>query len=455
MRAILAALGLALATAGALTFPPAATPAAAQAAVSVSFFYGALAPHGRWFRHPHWGWAWFPLAVEADWRPYSRGRWAWTEEHGWYWISDEPFGWAVYHYGRWAYDPEFGWIWIPGGTWGPAWVAFRESDDYFGWAPLPPETLEGYGWAAAYTSLDASYYRPRWLFVPRRHFLAHRAFVHAAPVQRNAVIIRATIDVTRYERRPRGVFNRGFEPRRLEAALGRRIAPLRINVVNDPRRAGPDRSGRLVNVFGPAVRVSRDAAPPPAARARPQDRPRVPVQREAVAPSDRHERAAPPARPGASPPAFRAPEAAPPRAAPPGASAPPAAPPRSTQTDRRREREERRALPAAPRVATPPQPPRAPDLRREHRNAPPAHTAPRPAPPRPPAASPPPRPPAYAAPPAPRSAPPGFARPSSPPPRVAPSAPPTPHAQPPVRKSQPPAKAPPATGDEERRDRRR
>jgi hypothetical protein len=458
---------LALVSAGALTFPPAATPASAQAAVSVSLFYGELAPHGRWFQHPRWGWAWFPTAVDADWRPYAQGQWAWTEENGWYWISDEPFGWAVYHYGRWAYDGEYGWIWIPGSTWGPAWVAFRESDEYVGWAPLPPETLEAdYGWQGIYTALDASYYQPRWVFVPRRHFLARHAYAYAAPAQRNVVIIRVTRDVTRYERRQRGVFNRGFEPRRLEAALGRRIAPLRINVVNDPRRAAPDRAGRQVNVFRPAMRVTRDAAPPPAARVRPQDRPRVRIQREAVAPSDRRERATPPATPSARPPVFRAPDTATPRTAPPQRTAPPpriAAPPgavpRSVQPDRRREREERRVAPPAPgrvappapRMATPPQPPRAPELRREQRAAP---VQPPRAAPRPPAAATPQRPPSFAAPPAPRSAPPGFARPSSPPPRVAPSAPPTPRAQPPARKAQPPAaKRSPSRRDEERRGR--
>jgi hypothetical protein len=455
---------LALVSAGALTFPPAATPASAQAAASVSLFYGELAPHGRWFQHARWGWAWFPATVGADWRPYSQGQWAWTEENGWYWISDEPFGWAVYHYGRWAYDAEYGWIWIPGSTWGPAWVAFRESDDYVGWAPLPPETLDAdHGWQAGYTALDASYYQPRWVFVPRRHFLARRAYAHAAPAQRNVVIIRATRNVTHYERGRRGIFNRGFERRRLEAALGRRITPLRVNVVNHPRRAARDRTGRQINVFRPAVRVSRDAAPPPAVRVRPQDRPRVRIQRDAVAPADRRQRAAPPATPRGRPPAFRAPDTATPRTAPPPRfAAPPATPPRSVQPDRRREREERRAAPRspnraappAPRVATPPQPPRAPQFRREQRAAPaqPPRAMPRPATPRPPAATAPRRPPSFAAPPAPRSAPPGFARPSSPPPRVAPSAPPTPRAQPPARKAPPPAAKPsrPRRGEDRR-----
>ncbi|MCX7916289.1 MAG: hypothetical protein N3A53_08330, partial [Verrucomicrobiae bacterium] len=50
----------------------------------------------------------------------------------------EPFGWAVFHYGRWYYDDYYGWIWIPDRIWGPAWVEWRETETYVGWAPLLP-----------------------------------------------------------------------------------------------------------------------------------------------------------------------------------------------------------------------------------------------------------------------------------------------------------------------------
>ncbi len=287
MRKIFLAVFLALASAGAMTLP-AATPASAQSAVSVSLFYRQLAPHGRWFRHPRWGWAWFPIGVPADWRPYSRGSWQWTDENGWYWVSDEPFGWAVYHYGRWAYDGEYGWIWIPGGTWGPAWVSFRYSDDYIGWAPLPPETLDApYGWDAVYVDLDADYYVPRWFFVERRYFLDRGVYAHRLDGRRNRDFIRVTATATKYERGRHGVFNRSIDRGRLEAALGRKIGSARINVVGDPRHVGPDRSGLKVNVFRPDVRVSRDLAPPPGLRAKAGDRPRVTIQRDAVTPSDR------------------------------------------------------------------------------------------------------------------------------------------------------------------------
>ena len=279
---------MALATAGAMNLGPAATPASAQSAVSVSLFYEHLAPHGRWFQHPRWGWAWFPLNAGADWRPYSRGNWVWTDEYGWYWVSNEPFGWATYHYGRWAYDEQYGWIWIPGGTWGPAWVAFRYGDDDIGWAPLPPETIDAsYGWDPVYTDLAASYYVPRWLFVPRRHFLSHRVYAYAAASARNGDFIGRTRNVTRYERGRRGVFNRSIDPKRLEAALGRRIVAARVSNVSGPRQVGPDRAGRMVKIFRPNVRMTRDTAPANSARAKPQDRPRAVIRRDEVAPSDR------------------------------------------------------------------------------------------------------------------------------------------------------------------------
>src|SRR5689334_4879753 len=41
-------------------------------------------------------------------------------------------------YGTWYNDSDYGWVWVPGYTWGPAWVTWQYTDDYVGWAPLPP-----------------------------------------------------------------------------------------------------------------------------------------------------------------------------------------------------------------------------------------------------------------------------------------------------------------------------
>jgi hypothetical protein len=328
MRKFLAALAVSLAALSAVAFV--AAPATAQVTVSISLFHQNLAPHGRWFHHPRWGWAWFPTAVDPYWRPYSRGRWVWTEEYGWYWASDETFGWAVYHYGRWAYDEIYGWIWIPGETWGPAWVAFRYSDSDIGWAPLPPETLDAsYGWDRGYTDLSASYYQPRWVFVPRRFFLAPRLYAYAAPPSRNVIFIRQTVNVTNYVTVNRVVVNRSIEPRRIEAATGRRVRPTHINVVDDHRRvASPGAQPNTINVFRPTVRRLPDAAPPEPARAKPHEKPRIAIRKDAIAPSERRD-----AGPTTPPPGTAVPPktTTPPATVVPKTTTPPTIPPKTTR----------------------------------------------------------------------------------------------------------------------------
>ncbi|MFO7871980.1 MAG: DUF6600 domain-containing protein [Kiritimatiellia bacterium] len=108
---------------------------------STASFYGPLLPYGQWIIHRTYGKVWRPYITFTvrSWRPYcSDGRWLWTE-HGWYWHSCYPWGWAVFHYGRWVRTPEYGWVWVPGTDWSPAWVCWRYSDRYCGWAPMPPD----------------------------------------------------------------------------------------------------------------------------------------------------------------------------------------------------------------------------------------------------------------------------------------------------------------------------
>ena len=106
----------------------------AETGVSIDFFVETLAPHGEWVEHPRHGRVWYPRDVDHDWRPYTRGRWVNTEEHGWMWVSDEEWGWGPYHYGRWDFDDRYGWVWIPGYDWGPAWVEWRSGGGYIGGA---------------------------------------------------------------------------------------------------------------------------------------------------------------------------------------------------------------------------------------------------------------------------------------------------------------------------------
>jgi hypothetical protein len=295
MRKSFTAMFLALAPVAALTtLAPTAPVHAQQAEISVSLFYEQLSPHGKWVEHPRWGWVWYPVAVEADWRPYTRGRWVWTEEHGWMWVSAEPFGWATYHYGRWGYDDRYGWVWVPGRTWGPAWVAFRYSDRHVGWAPLPPDTLNvTAGVRIDDAVLTASYYQPRWVFVPTARFVAPQIVTYVVPRERNVTFIRETRNVTDIRIQNSIVINRSIEPDRLRAAVRTEIPRVRIQEVQDARRidARPRNQTNITNiqVFKKDVNITREARPPERARAQESDRPRVRIQEEAVRPEDRRD----------------------------------------------------------------------------------------------------------------------------------------------------------------------
>jgi uncharacterized protein DUF6600 len=132
--------------------------------VSYDVFYDRLQSDGRWFNDETYGYVWQPNTASADqnWRPYTDGRWVYTDR-GWTWVSNENFGWATYHYGRWARLSGTGWVWVPGSRWAPAWVSWRQSDDYVGWAPLPPETeseqdVKIEGWADNYYNIGPTSY---------------------------------------------------------------------------------------------------------------------------------------------------------------------------------------------------------------------------------------------------------------------------------------------------------
>ena len=115
-----------------------ANPVLSDAGMQFGFFYSSLAPYGEWIEVESGNRVWRPFHIPHQWRPYLVGRWVWTDDYGWYWMSGEPFGWITYHYGRWYFDEYYGWVWMPDDVWSPAWVEWRYDHDYIGWAPLPP-----------------------------------------------------------------------------------------------------------------------------------------------------------------------------------------------------------------------------------------------------------------------------------------------------------------------------
>lgn len=197
-------------------------------------FQQPLATHGTWQIIEPYGMTWRPAHIAADWRPYGDGHWLWTEG-GWYWVSDEPWAWACYHYGRWVWDARCGWVWIPGTEWAPAWVAWRENDDYVGWAPLPP----AFEFVAVHVTVPC---RP--VVIPARAFVFVERRRFCEPIRRtvhvhHTTIINQTINVTKIKRVNNVIINEGPNLAALERATARPLKAVRIRALPHSRLSAP------------------------------------------------------------------------------------------------------------------------------------------------------------------------------------------------------------------------
>lgn len=209
----------------------------------VSYFYDPLAPYGEWFQLQSYGWVWAPNDVPDGWRPYTHGRWAYTD-YGWTWVSDWEWGWAPFHYGRWHFDPYHGWVWVPGREWAPAWVAWRYGGGWVGWAPLPP----GVGWQAG-VNVDVHIRPLWWCFAEDRLLYEPTLRRNIVLPARNVTFIRITQNVTNYTIIQNRVINRSLSVEQIERTVQRPIPRYRI-VDSDTAPAVRDRvRGNEIHMF--------------------------------------------------------------------------------------------------------------------------------------------------------------------------------------------------------------
>jgi hypothetical protein len=214
----------------AITAPLLPRSASAEVEVSFDFFQDSLSPLGEWIDVEGYGNCWRPTGVGEDWSPYTDGYWAYTDA-GWTWVSYEDWGDITYHYGRWARVSGEGWCWTPDTEWGPAWVSWRSSDDYVGWAPLPPEAHwqrdRGFSvWAD--TSYDIG--PDNYSFCNTRDFGAPVLQSVCLPRSRNVTFIENTVNITNisYNRRNDCVFNGGPNFARINRFSARPIPALKL-----------------------------------------------------------------------------------------------------------------------------------------------------------------------------------------------------------------------------------
>lgn len=228
-------------------------------AQTVDFFYDALDPYGEWIELERYGYAFRPNTNQtAMWRPYTDGGWVYTE-YGWTWRSNEPFGWATYHYGRWAKLPRLGWVWIPGTEWGPAWVSWRRSSDYVGWAPLPPDAWSSKGFNSgvdSYYDIGPGLYT----FLRVADFGEPTYVGRVVEPERNVTIIDNSVNITntvyKVINNKTTVINEGPDLTVINKAARRPVQRLTVQRVNTVRPAagGAKVEGGTLQVVAPDLK---------------------------------------------------------------------------------------------------------------------------------------------------------------------------------------------------------
>lgn len=225
--------------------------ASAQVSVGVNItyqdFYDELSPYGQWMDYPDYGYVWVPN-LGNDFSPYqTNGHWVWSDDYEWMWASDYSWGWAPFHYGRWLMDPAYGWVWVPGYEWSPAWVAWRDGGDYYGWAPLRPGFNISIGFNTYNPPIDY------WCFTPRRYISSPRIHNYYMPRTQNVTIINNTTIINNYGGRRTNNYFISNGPRRMDAErYAGRINSVRVRDINSPGRSGRSR-GNEISIYRPNI----------------------------------------------------------------------------------------------------------------------------------------------------------------------------------------------------------
>ncbi len=228
--------------------------------VTYQNFYDQLSPYGQWIEDPDYGYVWLPDAG-PDFKPYAtNGHWVYTDE-GWTWDSGYPWGWAAFHYGRWYFQDGYGWMWIPGTEWAPAWVSWRNSDEYYGWAPMGPNVSFDVAYGGGYA--PPTYY---WNFVPHRYIASPQVNNYYVRETNNVTIINQTTVIrnTTVMNRPRNSrYGGGPDAGEVGRYSGAAVRPM---VIRDSRTPGERADNGNLTIYRPRVNGADNNRPNNAGR---------------------------------------------------------------------------------------------------------------------------------------------------------------------------------------------
>lgn len=175
--------------------------------------------------------------------PYTNGQWVHTDA-GWYFKAPTPVEELVHHYGRWVNSPTTGWVWIPGRVWAPAWVDWKENDEFIAWAPIPASTYVVNDEIKTPVIDDDKY-----ILVEKKDFLKPNLHKYIRIENKNKVIINEMSRTEGIKVKNHKIYNKGPEVSDIEKFWGNKIENVKINkvkVINDVKY-----SANEFSVFAP------------------------------------------------------------------------------------------------------------------------------------------------------------------------------------------------------------
>lgn len=178
--------------------------------------------------------------------PYSNGQWVYTN-NGWYFRARSEPEEITHHYGRWVYTPAMGWLWVPGRVWAPAWVDWREEEDYIAWTPVPPSV-----YIVNNVIITPPVYEERFVVVERRYFIEPDVYKYSYKENKHK------IKITEWKRLDgimvvnKTVINKGPDVTVIQSVTGRTFEPVLINHVTGKSKI--KYSEREYDVYSPEFR---------------------------------------------------------------------------------------------------------------------------------------------------------------------------------------------------------
>jgi hypothetical protein len=145
--------------------------------------------------------------------------------------------------------PRAGWIWTPATVWGPAWVSWRYSEGYCGWAPLPPEAFWAPGIGLTFrgrhvsATFDFGLGFHHYAFVSIGSFCDPHPYRHLVPRTQVVNVYRNTTVVNNYTVVNNTVINRGVGRETIARHSQAEIRQVKVQPASFA--TGADRASRL------------------------------------------------------------------------------------------------------------------------------------------------------------------------------------------------------------------